>query len=255
MELTRRTAVLVMISTLAGCTTPRGDTASEDGRSVSEDSLYHVSTIDALECGHFSDETTIGDLLENGGFGLGTVDGVDGELAIVDGEAYAVRGDGSAVEVDPETTTPFAAVTEFRSEKTVELDSVDSFEAFDAQLTPELPRTDHFYALDITGEFSFLRTRSVEGQIEPYPTLEEVLENETIFEFEDTSGDMPTFYIPKQFDDIHPPGYHAHFVTDDRDGGGHVYDFRANSLTVEIAQLESVTVELPEREVAQYPPC
>lgn len=256
MGLERRTVLAGLAAGFAGCTGRFADRSGEEKtEKIGEDALYHVSTIDALYCGHFADETTIGEVLENGDWGLGTVNGVDGEMVVADGVAYAVRGDGTADEIDDETKTPFAAVTEFESDKTVELDDVEGFEGFTTRINEELPRTDHFHALKVEGEFDYLRTRSVEEQVEPYPTLEEVVENEVTFEFENVEGSMPTFYIPDRFEGIHPPGYHSHFVTGERDGGGHVYDFRADSLTVEIDQLKSIHVELAEREVEEYPPC
>ncbi|MEY7849212.1 acetolactate decarboxylase [Natrarchaeobius sp. A-rgal3] len=251
---TSRRAVLVgLAAALSGCATPRAESTA--GSVEVTDTLYQVSTIDALSCGHFADEQTVGGLLERGGFGLGTVNELDGELAVVDGEAYAVRGDGTAVALEPETKTPFATVTAFEPDATIELENVESFEEFADRVTERLPRTDHFHALNLRGSFEFVRTRSVDGQVEPYPTLEDVLENETVFEFEDVEGEMPTFFIPDQFEQIHPPGYHAHFITSARDGGGHVYDFRADSLEVEIDHLDSVEIELAQRDVEEYPPC
>jgi acetolactate decarboxylase len=245
----RRTVLLGLGCCLAGCAAPAAEERASD------DELYQVSTVDALFCGHFADETPISEVLDNGGFGLGTVNGLDGELVVVDGQAYAVRGDGTAVEVPEDTKTPFAAVTEFDPDTTVELADVRSFTEFTERMTERLPRTDHAHALRVEGTFEFLQTRSVHEQVEPYPTLEAVIENENIFDFTDVEGTMATFFIPEQFERIHPPGYHAHFVTEQRDGGGHVYDLRAGSLTVEIDHLDSVEVELPEREVEEYPPC
>lgn len=252
----RRAVLVGLASVLAGCAAPATEREGRDGDGEDgSNTLHHVSTIDALSCGHFSDEVAVGELLDNGDFGLGTVNGLDGELAMVDGEAYAVRGDGTAVELERSTRTPFAAVTSFEPDTTLELEAVESFADFGDRVTEQLPRTDHFHALRVEGTFEYLRTRSVDGQIEPYPTLEDVLENETVFEFEGVEGSMPTFFIPEQFEGIHPPGYHAHFITADRDGGGHVYDLRADSLTVEIDHLRSVHVELADREVETYPPC
>jgi len=222
---------------------------------LNEDTFHQVSTVDALYCGHFEEDVALGEVLGEDTLGLGTVNGVDGELVIVDGEAYAVRGDGTVDELDDETRTPFVSVTEFAPDETHELEGVESFDDFEERTTELLPRTDHIYALRIEGEFDYLRTRSVEEQVKPYPTLEEVVGNERTFEFEGAEGTMSAFYIPEQFENVHPPGYHAHFVTADRDGGGHVYDFHADSLTVEVDRLSSVRVELAEREVDEYPPC
>lgn len=275
MNVPRRTVLTGLAATICGCQSPvtnsnsrtgeqtsetNGDSKSEATTSSSEktteaDTLYHVSTIDALSCGHFSDEQPIGEVVSRGGFGLGTVNGLDGELVVVDGTAYAVRGDGTAVTVDGSTKTPFAAVTAFEPDDSIDLGRVDGFDDFALRVTDALPRTDHFYALNVEGTFEFLRTRSVNRQIEPYPSLEAVIENEAIFEFDTVEGQMPTFFIPEQFERIHPPGFHAHFITADRDGGGHVYDFRANSLTVEFDRLDSIRLDLADRPVESYPPC
>lgn len=256
MGIERRTVLTGLAAGFAGCTGRFADgSGGGSTKGVDKDTLYHVSTVDALYCGHFADETTVGELLDSGDWGLGTVNGVDGEMVVADGVAYAVRGDGSVDELNDETKTPFAAVTEFESDETVEFENIEGFEGFTERVTKELPRTDHLYALKIKGRFDYLRARSVKRQVEPYPTLEEVVENEVTFEFENVEGSMPTFYIPERFSGVHPPGYHAHFVTDERDGGGHVYDLRADSLTVEVDYLESIHLELAEREVEEYPPC
>jgi hypothetical protein len=41
--------------------------------------VYQVSTISSLLAGGYDGETTVGELLGHGGFGLGTFNGVDGE--------------------------------------------------------------------------------------------------------------------------------------------------------------------------------
>lgn len=256
MKTRRRPILLGIAGALSACAAPVGSRETADSTAETEGGTVHqVSTIEALSCGHFKDTTTIGELLEKGGFGLGTINDLNGELAVVDDVAYAVRGDGTGVELDPSVETPFATVTAFNPDKTIELEDVNSYREFCESVTEELPRTDHFHALNIKGEFEFVRTRSIDKQIKPYPTLEEVIANETVFEFTNVEGDMPTFFIPDQFEGIHPPNYHSHFVTADRDGGGHVYDLRADALTVEIDRLGTVEIELPERNVEEYPPC
>lgn len=256
METQRRNVLLGIVGALSACAAPvTGQAAADSTSDMESGTVYQTSTIDALSCGHFKDTTTIGELLENGGFGLGTVNDLNGELAVFDDTAYAVRGDGTGVELDSSVKTPFATVTDFNPDKTIELNNVGGYREFCERVTQELPRTDHFHALNVEGTFEYVRTRSVDEQIKPYPTLEEAIENETIFEFTDVEGDMPTFFIPDQFEGIHPPNYHSHFITAGRDGGGHVYDLAADSLTVEVDRLGSVEIDLPMRDVEEYPPC
>jgi acetolactate decarboxylase len=47
--------------------------------------VYQVSTISSLLAGGYDGDTTVGELLRHGGFGLGTFNGVDGEMMVLDG--------------------------------------------------------------------------------------------------------------------------------------------------------------------------
>jgi acetolactate decarboxylase len=59
-----------------------------------------------------------------------------------------------------------------------------------------------------------------------------------VFELHNVSGTLVGLYTPGYSDGIGFPGYHFHFVTDDRTQGGHVYDFTADG---EDAQLETIS--------------
>ena len=41
-------------------------------------------------------------------------------------------------------------------------------------------------------------------------------------------------------------GYHFHFLSGDKKSGGHIIDFTAEKLTIEIDELNSFTVDLPQ---------
>lgn len=49
-------------------------------------------------------------------FGVGTLDKLEGELIVLNGSFYQIPSDGVARRVDPESTTPFAAVTFFKAD-------------------------------------------------------------------------------------------------------------------------------------------
>ena len=101
METQRRNVLLGIVGALSACAAPvTGQAAADSTSDMESGTVYQTSTIDALSCGHFKDTTTIGELLENGGFGLGTVNDLNGELAVFDDTAYAVRGDGTGVDLD-----------------------------------------------------------------------------------------------------------------------------------------------------------
>lgn len=211
---------------LAGCLTQRPD---EDS-----DVTYQVSTIDALAGGALDGVISVEKLERNGDLGLGTLSGADGEMVVVDGTAYVVRPDGGASRVPDDETTPFAVVTEFGTDRRIPLDGAVDFEALRTRLDEKLPAQDALFAIRVEGEFDYLQTRSVPEQEPPYPPLAEVLDEETVFEFESVPATMVGFRFPAYISDVNVPGYHLHALTDDRSGGGHVYEFELSEPTVEV---------------------
>jgi acetolactate decarboxylase len=75
---------------------------------------YQVGTISGLISGGYDGDTTVGALLRHGGFGLGTFNGVDGEMMVLDGRVFRGMVDGRARRVPLNERTPFAVVTAFR---------------------------------------------------------------------------------------------------------------------------------------------
>ena len=49
--------------------------------------------------GLYGGTLTVGELLEHGDLGLGTLDSIDGELIVLDGKAYQAKGSEGKVEV------------------------------------------------------------------------------------------------------------------------------------------------------------
>ena len=76
-----------------------GDTAAL----CAEDSstLHLTAPIIGLVEGILGGETTVGEALRYGDFGIGTFNMLDGEALVVDGEAYQMLADGTAHIVDP----------------------------------------------------------------------------------------------------------------------------------------------------------
>ena len=76
--------------------------------------LYQVSTLQALMQGVYDGHTSIGQLKTKGDLGLGTLNGLDGELEVLQGEFYQLRADGRTYRLADQKLTPFAAVVWFR---------------------------------------------------------------------------------------------------------------------------------------------
>ena len=94
------------------------------GAGVADHEVVQVSTIAAVLDRKYDGDVTIGEILASGDQGLGTLNGLDGELIIVDGEAWQGGADGVVRRVGEEEKTPFAVSTRFRADAEVEGDSM-----------------------------------------------------------------------------------------------------------------------------------
>ena len=65
----------------------------------------------SLMAGNMAGTITLADLLKHGSTGIGTFDGLDGEVIILDGEVYQAVSDGTVNHVtDSQAKMPFASV-------------------------------------------------------------------------------------------------------------------------------------------------
>ncbi len=73
-----------------------------------------ISTLGALNAGVYQGAATLAELKNYGDFGLGTFDGLDGEMVVVKGKVYQIKADGLALAVaDDEVKTPFSVIIAF----------------------------------------------------------------------------------------------------------------------------------------------
>src|SRR5919204_6887304 len=75
--------------------------------------LFQSSTIGALLDGAYEGDVTFAELAEHGDLGLGTLNGLDGEMIATDGHFFRADASGSITEVDRGERTPFAVLTWF----------------------------------------------------------------------------------------------------------------------------------------------
>ncbi|WP_448851201.1 acetolactate decarboxylase [Corynebacterium sp. 335C] len=207
--------------------------------------FFQNSLMTALLDGIYDGEMTVGELLGHGNFGLGTFDGLDGVMIIVDGVCWQLRGDGSATRADMSQRSPYTVVTNFvphivrdtpRSMTRAEIGPfIDSL----------IPSQNYMYALRITGEFEEVRTRTVVKQARPYPKMVEATGADASVDFRDVRGVIAGFRTPVYEKGIGVPGCHVHFLDDDRTGGGHVLDFTLRSGVIEICPGTDLQLHLP----------
>lgn len=226
--------LLIITIVMPGCSSSTAD----------RDILYQVSMYSVLSEGGYDGYITYKDLKRHGDLGIGTFDNLDGEMIALSGDFYQIKADGKAYTVEDSMETPFAIVTFFETDKDFPLDNIADYEQLTQYLDSVLPSKDIFYAIKITGDFEYIKARSVPAQDEPYPSLDEAIKGQTTFEFHDVTGTLVGFWCPAYVDGINVPGYHFHFITADREKGGHLLECKIKSAQTEIDYTSGFSMEL-----------
>ncbi|HSS05058.1 MAG TPA: acetolactate decarboxylase [Solirubrobacterales bacterium] len=207
--------------------------------------LFQASTIGALLDGAYDGDLTFAELAEHGDFGLGTLNGLDGEMIALDGRFYRADVDGGVGEVEFAARTPFAVVTRFEPRIERRLGGPFDHGELLAQLDEVIPEGAASCAIRLDGRFELVRARSVPGQSPPYRPLTEVVAEQHVFELTDIEGTMLGFRFPDYVEGIEVSGYHLHFISDDRSRGGHVLGSCSNRLHAQLDPSSELHVELP----------
>jgi len=214
--------------------------------------LFQASTIGALLEGAYEGDLSFAELAEHGDLGLGTLNGLDGEMIALEGRFYRADVDGAVSEIDAATRTPFAVVTGFAPSIDLEIggprESGESLEHDEllAQLDQLIPASAASAAIRIDGRFELVRARSVPRQSPPYRPLTEVVAEQHVFELSDVMGTMLGFRFPAYAEGIEVSGYHLHFISEDRSRGGHVLGSRSGEpLRARVDPSSELHVELP----------
>ena len=230
----RRLAVFVAFAVLAsGCATPRTE-------------LFQYATINSLLAGVFDGDLTVAELKRHGDFGIGTFNALDGEMLALDGQFYQIRSDGHVYRAPDDLRTPFATVLFFHGDRSLVLTNIASLKALEQELDRQLVSRNTFYAFRIEVEMESAKTRSVPQQQRPYPSLADAARQQSAFEFQNKSGTLVGFRTPDFMQGLNVPGYHLHFLTSDRQAGGHVLDCVIRRAEVRIMETSRFLMVLPQ---------
>lgn len=213
---------------------------------VDHRTLFQVSTSGAIVEGLYDGCVSIGELRSHGDFGLGTFEGLDGEMVMLDGRCYRARGENDVTEPDPVELTPFAVVTNFVADRRVSLGTVTSVADLEQQLDPHRLGDNLFVAIRIDGTFDALRLRAACRTDGSVPLLEATA-NQREWTLEGATGTLVGFWSPVYARSIAVAGYHLHFLSDDHTSAGHVLDVSSHTtLEVALHDVHDLRVALPE---------
>ena len=214
--------------------------------SANEDRLFQYSTINALLEGYFDGDMSYKKLQRKGDFGLGTFNRLDGEMLALDGFFYQIKADGKAYPVAPETKTPFAMVSFFRSEQETAVPANLTYPELEKFLDKKIDGSQLIYAIRIEGEFKQLKLRSIPAQKPPYMRLADVqAKDQVVFRHQNAKGTLVGYRFPSFMSNLNVSGYHFHFIDDKRQFGGHVMELETVTGLAKLDSLSDFKMKLP----------
>ncbi|KOY77663.1 Alpha-acetolactate decarboxylase [Apilactobacillus kunkeei] len=206
--------------------------------------LFQNGTGAIVVPGLFDGTLSIKDLLLHGDTGIGSGDGLDGELIIIDGKPYKIDGDGNVTIVSDDFTVPFGNA-HFADFKDFEVKDNLSIDELNDAIFNEAKLQNTQFAIKLHGTFQSVKVRSVYKQSKPYPNLIKTAESEHIFNGENITGTIIGYYNPSPFSQIAVYGFHMHFIADDLSIGGHLSDFRNFNGEFGIQKFNQFILQLP----------
>ena len=215
--------------------------------------IYQVSTLQALALGYTRPVVTVQELLMHGDTGLGTFEDVDGEMIVVDGKCYQAKQDGSIIVADNSAGVPFAVAGNTENCRNFKIEEKKDIDAIKLELTLRIEEDfglNSIHIARIDGWFNAIHARAGAAYHSQHISLKDILsQTQKDFCFEQIYGTMVCVYYPDHMDGINAPGWHLHFVSEDRTLGGHVFDVSMKSGDCQLQKIDRIEIQLP-REAA-----
>jgi acetolactate decarboxylase len=195
----------------------------------------------------FDGDLTVKELKARGSIGLGSYTQLDGELVMLDGIPYRIREDGSVSIPADSDSIVYVDAAFFEPESTFNIEERVNFDSLRRRINSQLPTQNNFYAFVIKGDFSYMKCGGLSRQEKPYTEgLDVLIPARPVFERENFRGTMIGFFCPEFIGNINVTGYHMHFISEDKQFGGHVMEFSASNLSIEVDPLLEYHFTLPE---------
>jgi acetolactate decarboxylase len=225
-------SLVLLLTSCSSINTPENNTVQRG------EQLYQISTINALLAGIYDGDLQVKDVKKNSDFGLGTFNGINGEMIVHEGAVYQVLSNGSVVEADDNTGVPFASAHFFLADINSTIQDINSYNTLKSKLNLYTQCKNYPCAFKIHGTFNNIKVRSEVKASKPYPPLAEYMsKNQKFFTAKNIKGTLIGYDLPQYFEKLNVPGYHFHFISDDKSFGGHVLELSLKTATLQLDQL------------------
>ncbi len=236
-----------MMIPLTACSAQQPETKKEAENN--RETVYQVALLQSLTQGYYDGIIKVSELKQHGDTGIGTFEGVNGEMIVLDGKVYQALGDGSVQEADDNETVPFSNVTFFDKDLSATLAQTADINSLKDTLTKTVSDNGRnlFYMVKISGTFQKMNVRSELKQEKPYKSLDKALAtDQREFNYENIAGTVVALYCPDYMGGLNTPGWHFHFISDDKTKGGHILDLAFESAQAEFDATQDFDMYLSE---------
>ena len=205
--------------------------------------------LQSLAMGYFDGSISVKDLKKHGDTGIGTFEGLNGEMIVLDGVVYRANQDCEINVMGDKEKVPFSNVTFFDKDFSVKLSDVPDKAALEKILNEHVDKHGHnsFYMVKLSGDFNEILVRSEAGAKEPYPTLVEALKTQKEITPQNISGTIVGLYCPDFMSSLNSTGWHFHFISGDKKIGGHVLELNLKSGEAQLDKTDKFSMGLPKK--------
>ena len=217
-----------------------------DTIALKPNAVFQYSTLSALLEGVYDGELTVGEMKKHGNYGIGTFNALDGEMVLYEGECYKVTSDSKVIKVDDSEKTPFAAVCTFVPDTIIKIGHPVNLKEIKHYIDSIMPSGNLLYAYKISGSFDSIVIRSVPKQQKPYVRLIEAYKAQGVYTFAHLDGILFGYKFPKYLKDVNMDDYHLHFLSTDKNKGGHLLNCRILNGEVAVAYIRNLQLQLPD---------
>lgn len=239
-----RTTLLTCLLLIYGCLA-----CSDELAHGPSNYLYQMGRYDSLAKGNFQGQGDVNDALHYGGFGLGTLDSLDGEVVVFDGQLHTISTQ-FLPQIWPKAQarkSPFLAICSSSGFLPSGWVQAKSLQDLRGQLQAKLD-TSRLWAIHLSGQSMGLLLRSVHKQRSFGLSLAQVLlKDQVLLKLPESQGHWVGFWVPSRFAGKQVPGFHFHYVGQVPNGppntfghGGHVLDLEQGRLEVELKALSGI---------------
>lgn len=208
-----------------------------------------MNSLQAVCCGDYHGHCSVGDILMNGDTGLGTFEGLSGDMIILDSVCYSINYDGMARVVGVTEQSPYAVVALFQDDLKANVFSLYDLDTLVNILNTQVKKTgvNNIYCVKVEANFNEVEVLVTKPQQKPYVSLKDVIDIDgKIIKHQNLLGTLVGFYYPDYLGHVGKHGWMFSFLSRDKTRGGHVVNINAAMATVTVEVIENINIEFPD---------